>query len=179
MALDRLRRLALDTASDGDLRPRLVQLDFRALDVLHAIRCEVFTANQDDRGLMAGWRGKNTGRALRIALALEFLVWAATGEPAQVSEASLRAAADYLDYATGVMNRVLGEMALDQATRNAASVARWIIRERPAEVNGRELSKLAGFSRLRAPSVRAATLARLAEAGWMRPAEATRTGPQA
>jgi hypothetical protein len=174
-ALNRLRQLNFDTWLGGDLKPRLLGIDDATFNVLFDLRTEVFTANQHDRGLMAGWRGKNPGRALRIALTLELLAWAATGglEPERVSEKALRQAADYIDYCTAMMTRVMGEMTLGETERHAASVARWILRERPAEVNGRQLSKLPGFSRLRDPSVRTAVFERLAEAGWMRRAAGT------
>jgi hypothetical protein len=103
---------------------------------------------------------------------LEFLRWSATGgsEPDVVSETAIRQAGDYLDYATAMFERVLGDMALDPATRDAATTARWIERHRPAALNGRELSKQRGLSRLRDSEVRRRAFEVLVEAAWIRPA---------
>jgi hypothetical protein len=171
-ALARLRALALEVAPNGELRPLLVRLDAGALEVLHTIRDEVFEANRHDRGLMAGWRGKAAGRLLRIGLVLEFLGWAATTSaqpPESVSQTAISQAAVYLAYCEAMMGRVLGDLAIDAETRDAATVARWIARRRQTSINGRSLSKETGLSRLRDTNTRRRAFDRLEEAGWIRP----------
>jgi len=171
-ALSRLRGLLLDSDPEDDERPRLVNLLEPGLEILDKVRAEVSAANRVDSGLMAGWRGKTPGRLLRVGLVLEFLRWSATEgpEPDVVSETAIRQAGDYLDYATAMFERVLGDMALDPATRDAATAARWIERHRPSVLNGRELSKQRGLSRLRDSEVRRRAFEVLVEAAWIRPA---------
>jgi hypothetical protein len=172
-ALSRLRLLSFDVDEFGERRPRLVGLTEPARKILDSVRAEVAQANKADAGLMAGWRGKNPGRLQRHGLTLEFLAWAVAegeAEPREVSEAAIRQAADFLDYATAMIERVLGDAALDQATRDAASAARWIKKHGPRTVNGRELSKQRGQARLRNTETRRRAFELLEEAAFVRPA---------
>lgn len=171
-ALSRLRALSLDETEHGAFQPRVVGLSEPGRVILDAVRREVWQANSADAGLTAGWRGKTPGRLLRLALVLEFLAWSVTGgpEPVVISDTAVRQAADYLDYATAMFERVLGNMALDTATRDAARAARWIAENKPATVNGRDVSKQPGLSRLRDTEVRRRAFAVLVETGWIRQA---------
>lgn len=173
--LSRLRALSLDSNPEGGKRPRLVELLEPGRAILDKVRRETWAANKADTGLMAGWRGKTPGRLLRLGLVLEFLRWSAEGgpEPTVVSETAMRQAGDYLDYSTAMFERVLGDMALDPATRDAAATARWIDCHRPATVNGREMSKQRGLSRLRNSEIRRRAFEVLVEAGWVRPVSVT------
>jgi Protein of unknown function (DUF3987) len=174
-ALARLRDLALDIGEDGEQLPRLIPVPEPGLKILDSIRNEVAAANREDSGLMAGWRGKTPGRLLRLGLVLEYAQWAAAGdeEPDEVSEAAMRRAADYLDYLGTMFERVLGDMAIDAAARDAAQIGRWIIANRVGILNGRDLSKERGLSRLRKTEARRAAFQVLVEAAWIREAPAS------
>ena len=143
-----------------------------ALQVLDTIRNEIVAAGGRESGVLACWRGKNPGRLLRLALTLEYLEWAAnpdgTIEPEIVSPASMKRAASYIDYLDAMMVRALGELAVSEAQRVAALIARMILEERPAEINERSLYRRAGFSELRDKEFRDDVLAELERAGWVR-----------
>jgi hypothetical protein len=174
-ALARLRKLQMNRDTFGESVPEVMRLDIEgALDVLNAVRQEVFEANKRETGLLAGWRGKNPGRLLRIALVIELLKWAASGAdeaPTVVSAESIKRAADYLDYATAMTLRSLGELAMTEAQRDAARVARLIKDKRLGKFNPRDLYQGrvgSGFHTLRDTKHRNAVLVELEEAGWIR-----------
>jgi hypothetical protein len=106
---------------------------------------------------------------------LEHLWWCAktsiTMPPSRISKAAVLAAAGLVDdYLKPMAERVFGDAALPEGDRLAATVARWIIRERPALLNARDLRR-----RARLPGLREAEKVRLAlnvlvEADWLRPA---------
>jgi Protein of unknown function (DUF3987) len=73
-AFAKLRRLNWDRNDFGDPVPMILRLEESALDILDKIREEAFQANQTrGAGLMTGWRGKNPGRLLRLALVFELM----------------------------------------------------------------------------------------------------------
>jgi hypothetical protein len=73
------------------------------------------------------------------------------------------------DYFKPMAERVFGDAALPIADHLAATVAGWILKERPAVINARDLRRTARLPGLReADKVRLA-LATLVEADWLRP----------
>lgn len=169
-AFRRLRALDWDRDHNGEPVPKVLRLDVEALDVLDKIRVEVAEANRADTGIIAGWRGKNQGRLLRLGLVFELLEWSWHGgsEPNLVSGESIRRAADYLDYANAMMLRAVGELAHTLAQRDAAKIARLILAERPSMLNERVLYQREGFSDLRDKDRRTAAFGELVAGGWLR-----------
>jgi hypothetical protein len=152
-------------------------LEERALEILDKVREEVFEANQADGfGIIAGWRGKNNGRLLRLALVFEMLQWAVMGgaEPASISAEMIARAADFIDYCTARMERALGGLSLTDVLRDAANLARFIKAtsaacDRPLQiVNERAIYQTGGFRRLREQQHRKKVFAVLETAGWLR-----------
>jgi putative DNA primase/helicase len=168
----RLRSLDWDRDGTGLTIPKIIRVDDGALQILDTIRNQIAEAAEREPGILACWRGKNPGRLLRLALTLEYLEWAAnpdgTIEPEIVSPASMKRAASYIDYLDAMMVRALGELAVSEAQRVAALIARMILEERPAEINERSLYRRAGFSELRDKEFRDDVLAELERAGWVR-----------
>jgi hypothetical protein len=90
--------------------------------------------------------GKGRGHVLRLSLVLEFLWWCAadhiTAPPSGISERAFIAACCFMaDYAIPMAERTYGDAVAKQADRNAAMLARWILKIRPAEVNTRRLQR--------------------------------------
>ena len=118
--------------------------------------------------------GKARGQVLRLALVLEFLWWCGRGgttAPSREIGARAFAAAAMMiaDYFAQMAERVYGDAAASQPERSAATLARWIVAEQPAELHVRNLQRSGRLPGLRtAEQIRAAADA-LVEADWLRP----------
>jgi hypothetical protein len=176
-ALDRLRRLEV-IAGHGPgepSRPAVVPLAKAALRHMVGFGREMQERQEAAGGLMRSALGKTRGLALRLSLVLEHLHWCgreddAAPPPREISEGAFLAAVRFVgDYAVPMAERVYGDAAASQVDRDAATLARWIARCRPAEVHVRRLQRdvrLPGLTE--AASIHAAACA-LVEAGWLRP----------
>jgi hypothetical protein len=176
-ALDRLRLLEMTPATmDREAEPVLVPVAGAALPMLEAFAQDMQAAQQSAAGLLRSAYGKARGVAVRLALVIEFLRWAAepglSAPPREVSEDALAQACDMVaDYFLPMAARVYGDAAIPQAERNAATLARWIIKTKPREVHIRSLQRDVRLPGLRdAESIKAAC-AVLVEADWLRKAE--------
>ena len=90
--------------------------------------------------------------------------------PSRISKAAVLAAAALVDdYFKPMAERVFGDAALPEADRLAATVARWILRERPTVVNARALRRTARLPGLREAEKVKVALNALVEADWLRP----------
>jgi putative DNA primase/helicase len=173
-AFGKLRSIDWDHDLDGNPVPLILRLDDDAADVLHAVRTEVYRADQEQSGgMMMSWRGKNPGRLLRLALTFELLEWAKTGglQPDRISGNMTKRAAAYLAYCTNMMQRVLGELVLSEAQRDAGQLARAILVRTPhlVSINERDVYKSwPGFHSLRKTEHRKEVFAELERAGWIR-----------
>jgi putative DNA primase/helicase len=121
---------------------------------------------------MASSLGKMPGQALRIALVLELMWWAAgpegTAEPEQISGAALGAALDLIEtYFKPMLTRVLGEAALPLVDRHAAVLARAILNRRAERINARQVRRDWRLPGLREAPAVAAAIGALEEAGWL------------
>ena len=135
---------------------------------------EMQAQQQEAGGLMQSAYGKARGLVLRLSLVLTYLQW--VGErpdappPAQITPAGFAAAAHLVaDYLMPMAERVYGDAAANRDERDAATLARWIIKTQPHEVHVRTMQrtvKLPGLSD--AESIYAAA-AVLVEAGWLVP----------
>jgi len=112
----------------------------------------------DASGLLKSFYGNLDGALLRLALAAELSAWAWRGgdEPREISLATIEAAAEWIDdYAKPMAQRVYGDASLPMAERNAATLARYIVKAGLHTINRRELRRGAGKASL--PWARLAT----------------------
>jgi hypothetical protein len=165
-----LRSLAMDADGKGDPTPRVMRLDSTARALLDDVRCEAHERIKASKGIAAGWHGKTPARALRLALVMEHLESAAVAgaAPVEVSGQAMARAAEYLDYATGMMERSLTGLAIDQADSAAADVARLFVQTKPETVNERAIYQRAGFHALRKRDLRQRVFAALESAGFVK-----------
>jgi hypothetical protein len=174
-AFRRLRSLQMTKADDGSLRPVVLRMTEAASERLQAFREQVAEKEQAAEGLYLSWLGKSPGRAVRLALILELLWWAGdpnAPEPAEIGEAATLAARALLDgYLIPMAVRTFGEAALPLPERDAAALARWIVRQHPVPevVNARELRIKAALP-TRQPERYDLALAELVEPRRLRPA---------
>ncbi|GAB0112725.1 DUF3987 domain-containing protein [Acidisoma sp. C75] len=174
-ALDRLRLLDLSPATgEAPAAQVLVPIADEALPMLEIFGREMQEIQANAGGLLRSAYGKARGLAARLALVLEFLRWAGTSgqaaPPRVVSEAAFADACDLVaNYFMPMAMRVYGDAATPPGERNATTLARWIMRQRPAEVHIRNLQREVRLPGLRtAEDIRAACAA-LVEADWLRP----------
>jgi Protein of unknown function (DUF3987) len=94
----RLHALPMDGDPTAEPAPRLLRLDGEALALFNELRMEAMQQARFSRGLAAGWHGKTSGRALRLALVYELLAWAAgvNPEPRTISVDAMVRAGGYL-----------------------------------------------------------------------------------
>jgi hypothetical protein len=174
-AFDRLRELELYRHA-GELHPILVPLVTTAEQALEAFGRRMQAEQQMTAGLLRSAYGKARGVALRLALVIEFLRWAAGGQaltqgpPTVISVAAFEAACELISvYILPMAARSYGDAALPQAQRNAAMLARWIAKERPPEVHVRPLRRDVRLPGLRFADAIHAACEELIEAQWLFP----------
>lgn len=165
-----LRRLA-SLASYG--QPLTLRLEPASADIFEAWIGENDAQIRQSTGLFASWLGKARGFALRLALVIEMLTWAAgTGpEPASVSTVSVTSALALLeDYLKPHARRALGDASLPKVEQHAAALARYIRAKGLAQINLRDVRRDPAAPSLKvAEDVEAAADA-LVEADWLRAA---------
>ena len=128
---------------------------------------------QNAAGLLRSAYGKARGLALRLSLNIEMLRWCAapgsSAPPSTISADSLGAACDLVaEYFMPMAARVYGDAAAPETDRNAATLARWISQNKPAEVHVRDLQRKVRLPGLgTADAIHAAALV-LVEADWLR-----------
>jgi len=173
-ALDRLRLLDLATSPDASTPPRPVMVPL-ADDALPDL--EAFGQDMQERQGMAGGLqrsalGKARGLALRLSLNLELLWWSARPgmepPPTMISRRAFQAAAMLVeDYFMPMAERVFGDAATRKQDRDAATLARWVVRERAEDVHVRHLQREVRLPGLTdADAIKAAADA-LVDADWL------------
>jgi Protein of unknown function (DUF3987) len=169
-AARRLRSLPMGADDHGTPAPIARPLEDDGRVLFDEVRRYWMEIARKTSGLNAGWAGKNPGRVLRLALIFEYLTWAARGgaEPVTVSADAIARAASYLEYAAGMLDRMTAGLALTEPEADAATIARHILATRPVLLNERALYQTAGFAWARDGKRRAAALAVLEQAGWIR-----------
>lgn len=172
-ALRRLVALGMAYGEEGLLCPVLVPLADDAAALFDQWRRENFAATDTATGRLAGHMGKLPGVVLRLALVLEYLWWAWGSDPIPPEVVTFRAvagaAALVTDYFIPMAERAYGDAALPEADRMAATLARWIMRERPARINTRDLIRSVRLPGLRTGEKVGAAIAALVEADWLQP----------
>ena len=170
------RRLeTLEWGRDGEGQPVAITLSLsaNAADLFEAWQADNADIDDDASGLLKSFVGKMDGALLRLALTAELAGWAMTGgaEPREVSLASIEAAAEWIDsYAKPMAERVYGDAALPAAERNAAVLARYIVRKRLRAFNKRELKRSphkSALPTLRDAKAMDAALEVLADGAWI------------
>lgn len=173
--LDHLRRLELSPATpDIPACPVFVPLHETLHDDMVAFGQEMQARQQEAGGLMQSAYGKARGLVLRLSLVLTYLQWVAerpdAPPPARITPAGFTAAAHLVaDYLMPMAARLYGDAATSREDRDAATLARWIMKTRPREVHVRTMQRserLPGLST--AAGVHAAAEV-LVEAGWLVP----------
>jgi hypothetical protein len=170
-ALERLRILEMGP-SQGTPAPVPVPLVEPALRLMVEFGQQMQDRQQNAGGLMRSAYGKARGLALRLALNLEYLWWAAEDgmapPPATISELAFLSAAQLVDdYLMPMAERVYGDAAAKKVDRDAATLARWIRQHRPEEVHVRTMQREVRLPGLGdAESIHSACGA-LVEAGWL------------
>jgi hypothetical protein len=171
-ALDRLRELELQPGDPPS--PIMVPLSDDARAMIEKFGAEMQERQSTAGGSLRSAIGKARGQALRLALGLEFLWWcgpkAMTAQPREIGARAFAAAAMLIaDYFGPMAERVYGDAAATERERCAATLARWIVAERPAELHVRHLQRIVRLPGLRtAEQIRAAADA-LIEADWLHP----------
>jgi hypothetical protein len=122
--------------------------------------------------MLAGHYGKFPGLLLRLAPVLEHLWWthANAPQPMTISLAAVAGAAALLNNYFGPMaERAYGDAAIPESERLGATLARWIMRERPEIVNASHLRRHVKLPGLREEAKVKLAIGTLEEAGWLRP----------
>jgi hypothetical protein len=151
----------------------IIPLEPRAADIFEQWIDENDADVRQGAGLYASWAGKARGLALRLALVLEFLGWAdgAGREPDTVSVRSIVNALRLIDdFLKPHARRVFGDAALPPVEKDAAALARFIVKERLERVNGRDVRRDGRLPTLKAANDVEAACEALIEAGWLRDA---------
>mgnify|MGYP002279637793 CR=1 FL=1 len=149
-ALRWLNGLRLTPDGQGGLSHDLVMLDDDAANFFQDWR-KAHAAEQPE-GQMASWWGKMPGVCLRLALCLEYLWLAATTrqETFAVTYAAVEAATVMIEnYFKPMAARAYGDASLPKAERNAATLAKWIVKNKMERINTRELQRNARLPGLR------------------------------
>jgi chromosome partitioning protein len=174
-ALDHLRRLELSPATpDEPARPVLVRLH----ETLHAdmvtFAQEMQARQQEAGGLLQSAYAKARGLLLRLSLVMTYLQWVGdhpnAPPPAQITPTGFAAAAYLIaDYLMPMAERVYGDAANSKEDRNIMTLARWIMKTRPAEVHVRKVQREVRLPGLSIAADIHAAAEGLQEAGWLMP----------
>lgn len=116
--------------------------------------------------------GKARGLALRLSLILEFLCWCVkesdSPAPSSIAGATFADAADLVaSYFLPMAARIYGDAGVRAVDRNAATLPRWIVRERPSEVHVRHLQREVRLPGLTDAQALHEAAKALMEAGWL------------
>ena len=175
----RLSGLSATDDGEGGISPEVLLLDPGAARVFEVWVGENGAAVQEAASLYKGFCGKLRGTALRLALVCELLAWAAgndTAEPTTVSAVSMNAALEFIeDYAKPSALRVFGDAAVPVCDRNAATLARQIIKRKAVKINARDVRQTWSLPKMRAAAEVDQAIEALIEADWLRAAP-TRSG---
>jgi len=175
-ALRWLNSLKLVSTDENGTHPAICKLTEEATNDFQDWR--VKHANAQPEGPLAGWWGKMPGVCLRLALCFDYLDRATTSreESYQVGPWAIEAAATLIDqYLKPMAARTYGDASLPQAERNAATLAKKIVKEGWERINTRELQRKVRLPGMKsAPEIREA-IGVLIDADWLSP-DATREG---
>lgn len=168
-ALRWLNGLSLIPDGSGGLTHGLVTLTEEAAELFQEWRKE-HGSNQPE-GAIASWWGKMPGVCLRLALCFEYLWLSSTTrqESFAVSYAAVEAATVMIEqYLKPMAERAYGDASLPQIERNAATLAKWIDKNKPERINVREVQRSAGLPGLQKAEDAKKAIEELVEGDWLR-----------
>lgn len=175
----RLSGLSADTNDSGSIVPEVLLLDPNAGDIFEAWIRNNDDAGAEAAGLYKGFLGKLRGMVLRLALVAELLAWAKHGgrEPDNIKATTLVTVLEFVDsYAKPSALRVFGDAALPKDRRNAAQLAKLIVKNRWERINARDIDRRGLLEKAENNADVEAAVEALIEADWLRPAP-VRLGP--
>jgi hypothetical protein len=174
-SLDRVRGLdmAPGRAEGEPSQPVMVPVAAAALPMLESFARDMQNRQQQAGGLMRSAYGKARGSVLRLAVVVQHLRWcalpAASPPPREICEECLTAACDLVaGYFMPMAERVYGDAATLPAERNAATLARWILRTKQGEVYLRDMLRVYRLPGLDDAAKLRAACNLLIEADWLR-----------
>ena len=160
---------------NGDRVAVTIPLAAPAAAMFHEWAVENAASDGDGGSLYESFVGKMSGAALRLSLVSELTAWAYAGgaEPGEISTRSVAAAIKWVeDYAKPMAQRVYGDAAVSVADRNAALLARYIVKHGLTDVNMRDM-RLAPHKRYLKPLLEKGAMEEAFEvltgSGWLRP----------
>lgn len=165
--------LSWGIAENGDRAPVILPLTDAAADLFEKWASEQANDADDAGPLYKGTVGKLPGMVLRLSLVIEYLRWAQAGgeEPREVSHWSLASALELADgYIKPMALRVYGDAALPPVERNAATLARYILKHRPNRVNAGDIRRHWRLPGLKTAEAVKDAMDWLVDADWLRPA---------
>jgi hypothetical protein len=170
-ALDRLREL--DLAPGNPPNPIFMPLTPAARRLMGEFGKEMEARLKQSGGLLRSAFGKARGAALRLSLVLEWLWCCAKTDmslpPDSISEEAFAAAATLVgEYFMPMAKRVFGDAGATDAERNAATLARWMLKERPHDMHVRRLLREVRLPGLRSAEQVKAAAKILVDADWLR-----------
>jgi hypothetical protein len=170
-ALDRLREL--DFAPGNPPSPIFMPLAPDARQLMVRFAQEMATNLKESGGLLRSAYGKARGAALRLSLVLEWLWFcgeAGMVMPPDVISVKAFAAAMTLigEYFMPMAERVFGDAAASCDERGAATLARWIFKQKPEEVHVRSLLREVRLPGLRSAEQIKGAAKLLVDADWLR-----------
>ena len=170
-AFDRLREL--DLALGNPPSPIFMPLAPDAQQLMGEFSAEMEARLDQAGGLLRSAFGKARGAALRLSLVLEWLWCCGKADmslpPDSISKEAFTAAAALVEsYFMPMAERIFGDAGASDIERNAATLARWVLEERPHDVHVRRLLR-----EVRLPGLRSAEQIKkaadlLVEADWLR-----------
>jgi hypothetical protein len=171
-AVDRLR--AMDLQPTDPPAPIVTPMTREARAMIEVFGREMQERQHTAGGLLRSALAKARGQALRLALGLEMLWWCGEAgmapPPAQISARAFAAAARLMaDYFVPMAERVYGDASATERDRGAATLARWILANRPAEVHVRYLQREVRPPGLKTAEQISSAAEALVEADWLRP----------
>jgi putative DNA primase/helicase len=172
----RLDSLDWGMTPDGRESAVTLTLDDAAADLFERWAQENDLGLQDAGALYKGFCGKLKGTVLRLALIATYVDWAQSSgdlatQPKSVSARTIGAAIEFVEsYAKPAAKRVFGDAALPKAERDAAILARYILRKKLRRINARDLKR--SPHKVELPTMREAhalndALALLCDADWL------------
>ncbi len=177
------RCLEEEIRPDYDARGALVPIDIalepEAADLFEEWLRDHMRSFGEAASLFKSFCGKLQGTVLRLSLISELLHWADSGscaEPTAISTASIAAAVTFVEeYAKPTALRVFGDAALPPVERNAAALARHIVKNSARRINQRDIQRNSGIPALKTLDTLKEAIEHLVESDWLRPA-GTRSG---
>jgi Protein of unknown function (DUF3987) len=170
-ALDRLRELEL--APGDPPQPIFMPLTHDARQLMVEFARDMETQAQETGGLLRSAYGKARGSALRLSCVMEWLWHCAKADmsmpPDSISVEAVAAAVTLVgEYFFPMAERVFGDAGATDVERNAATLARWIFKERPDEVHVRRMLREVRLPGMRSAEQVKAAAKVLVDADWLR-----------